>query len=145
MRCATGSHNDRLGAEDVEVPVSNVEAHGPGDPVWPRRIHQQMGHHDPVVNFSGGLARGLGDDRLVTLAVDHDLPFAFALVPPGFRVPHDGEAPLLEFVHRGIDMPRDIVAQVLPHQTHQIIARVADVVFRLVLVPLHAHVAVDRI
>ena len=29
-----------------------------------------------------GLARGLGDDRLVAFAMDHDLPFAFALVTP---------------------------------------------------------------
>ncbi len=42
-------------------------------------------------------------------------------------------------------MPSDIVTQILPHQTHEIIACVADMVFGSVLVPLHAHVAVDRI
>ena len=42
-------------------------------------------------------------------------------------------------------MAGDIVAQILPHQTHEVIACVADMVFGLVLVPLHAHVAVDRI
>ena len=42
-------------------------------------------------------------------------------------------------------MPSDIVTQILAHQTHEIIACVADMVFGSVLVPLHAHVAVDRI
>ncbi len=42
-------------------------------------------------------------------------------------------------------MPADIVAQILAHQTHEVVARVADMVFGLVLVPLHAHVAVDRV
>ena len=42
-------------------------------------------------------------------------------------------------------MASDIVAQILPHQTHEVIACVADMVFGLVLVPMHAHVAVDRI
>ena len=145
VRRAAGSYDDRLGTEHVEVPVSNVKADGASDPVGPRLVHQQVGHHDPVVDFGGGLARGLGDDRLVALAVDHNLPFAFALVPPGFRVPHDGKAPLLELVHCGVDMPSDIVTQILAHQTHEIIACVADMVFGSVLVPLHAHVAVDRI
>src|SRR6185312_13979757 len=34
---------------------------------------------------------------------------------------------------------------VLPHQPHEVIARVAHVVLGLVLVPVHAHVAVDGI
>ena len=42
-------------------------------------------------------------------------------------------------------MPGDVVAEVLAHQTHEVVARVADVVLGLVLVPLHAHVAVDGI
>ena len=74
-----------------------------------------------------------------------NLPLAFALVASGFRVPHDGEAPLLELVHRGVDVTRDVVAEVLAHQPHEIVARVAHVILGLVLVPLHAHVAVDRV
>ena len=42
-------------------------------------------------------------------------------------------------------MPGDVVAEVLAHQTHQVGACVADMVLGLVLVPLHAHVAVDGI
>ena len=145
VRRTTGSDDDRLGPEHVEIPGTDVKADSPGDSVGPRLVHQQVSHHDPVVDFGGGLARGLGDDRFVALAVDHDLPFAFALVPPGFRVPHDREAPLLELVHRGVDMPGDVVAQILPHQTHEIVAGVADMVFGLILVPLHTHVTVDGI
>ena len=42
-------------------------------------------------------------------------------------------------------MPSDIVAQILSHQSHEVVPRVADMVLGLVLVPLHAHVAIDRI
>ena len=42
-------------------------------------------------------------------------------------------------------MPGDVVAQVLAHQPHEVVAGVADMVLGLVLVPLHAHVAVDRV
>ena len=145
MRRTAGGDDDRLGAEDVEVPVPDVETHCAGDPVGPRRIHQQVGDHDPIVDFGRGLARCLGDDRLVALAVDHDLPFAFALIPPGLRVSHDRETPFLELVHGGIDMASDVVAQILAHQTHEVIARVADMIFGLIFVPVHAHVTIDGI
>ena len=115
VRRPPGADDDGLGVEDVEIPGTDVETDGAGDPVGFGLVHQQMGHHDPVVNFGGGLARGLGHHRLVAFAVDHDLPLALALVAPGFRVPHDGQAPLLELVHRGVHVPRDIVAQVFAH------------------------------
>ena len=145
VRRAAGGDDDGLRAEDVEFPAADVEPDRAGDAVGLGPVRQQVGHHDPVVDFGSGLARGLGDDRLVALAVDHDLPLALTLITPGFRVPHDGKAPLLELVHRGIDVARDVVAQVLPHQAHEIVPGIADVVLGLVLVPLHAHVAVDRI
>src|SRR5262245_36612207 len=145
MRRTAGGYDDGLRAEDVVVPVTDVETDGASDPVGFRVVHQQVGHHDPVVDFGGGLAGGLRDDRLVTFAVNHDLPFALALVPPGFRVPHHGETPLLELVNCGVHVAGDIVAQILPHQTHEVVPGVADMVLWLVLVPLHAHVAVDRV
>ena len=48
-------------------------------------------------------------------------------------------------MHRGIDVPGDVVAQVLAHQAHEVVAGVADMVLGLVLAPLHAHVAVDGV
>src|SRR2546427_2525915 len=120
-------------------------ADGAGDPVHLGRVHQQVSDHDPVVDLGRGLAGGLGDDRLVAFAVDHDLPLAFALVVSGFGVAHDRQAPFLELVHRGVHMPGDVVAQVLAHQAHEVVARIADMVLGLVLAPLHAHVAVDGV
>ena len=104
-----------------------------------------MGDHDSVIDFGGGLASSLGDDRLIAFAVNHDLPFAFAQVAPGFRVAHYGQTPLLELVHRRVDMPGDVVTQILAHQPHEVVARIADMIFGLVLVPLHTHIAVDGV
>ena len=42
-------------------------------------------------------------------------------------------------------MAGDVVAQIFAHETHEVVARVAHMVLGLVLVPLHAHVAVDRV
>ena len=145
MRRAAGTDDDRLRAEDVEVAGAHVEADGARDPVGLPFIHQQVGDDDPVVDPGGGLAGGLGDDRLVALAMDHDLPLAFALVSPGLGVAHDREAPFLELVNGGVDVPRDVVAEVLPHEPHEVVPRIADVVLGLVLSPLHAHVAVDGV
>jgi len=144
VRGAPGGDDHRLRPEDMAAAIPDVEADGAGDPVGTRPVQQQVGHHDPVVDLAGGLRRGLGDDRLVALAVDHDLPAAFPQVMAGLRILHDRQSPLLELVHRGIDMAGDVVDQVFAHQPHQVAARVAHVVLRLVLAPLHAHVAVDR-
>ncbi len=129
----------------MEVARAHVEPDCARHPLGILRVHQEVRHHDPVVDLGRGLARRLGDDRLVALAVDHDLPLAFALVAAGLRVLHDRQAPLLELVHRGVDVPRDVVAQVLAHQAHQVVARIAHMVLGLVLAPLHAHVAVDGV
>ena len=145
VRRAAGADDDGLRAEHVEVARPDIESDGAGDPVGLALVHQQVRDHDPVVDLGRGLARRFGDDRLVAFAVDHDLPLAFALVPPGLGVPHDRKAPFLELVHRGIDVPGDVVAQVFAHQAHQVVAGIADVVLGLVLAPLHAHVAVDRV
>ncbi len=145
VRCATSGHDNGLRAEDVEIPSADIETDGACDPIGVRLIPKQVCHHDPVVDFGGCLARGLGDNRLVAFAVNHDLPLAFAQIPPGFRVFHDGQAPLLELVHRRVDVAGNVVPQILPHQPHEIVPGVADMVLGLILVPLHAHVAIDCI
>ncbi len=145
VRCATGRDDHGFCAEHVEVAGAHVEADGARHAVFVALVREKVRNHDAVVDLGGGLARGLGYDRLVALAVDHDLPFAFTLITPRFRVAHDRQAPFLELVHRRVHVPRDVVAQVLTHEAHQVIAGVTYVVLWLVLVPLHAHVAVDRI
>ncbi len=42
-------------------------------------------------------------------------------------------------------MAGDVVTQILSHETHEIVARVAHVILGLVLIPLHTHVAVDGV
>ena len=144
VRTAAGADDDRLRAEHVELAGAHMETNGARDAVRLLAVHQQVRHHDPVVNLGDGLACGLGDDRLVALAVNHDLPLAFAQVAAGLRILDDRQAPLLEHVYRRVDVAGDVVDQVLAHQTHEVAARVAHEVLGLVLVPLHAHVAVDR-
>ena len=77
--------------------------------------------------------------------MNHDLPSPFTQIAPGFRVPHDGQAPLFELVHRGVDVTGHIEQQVFAHQPHQVDARVADMVLRIIFAPSGAHVAVDGV
>src|SRR5438874_2085343 len=116
VRCAAGRHDHRLGAENIEVAGANVETDCAGDPIGPLFIHQQVSDHDPVVDFAGGFARGFGDDWLVAFAVDHDLPFAFALISSGLGVAHDRQTPFLKLMHRGVDVARNVVAQILANE-----------------------------
>ena len=135
----------RLRLEDVVVARAHVEADGPCDAVFPGIVHQQVRHADPVVDLVSGLLGSLGHDRLIGLAVDHDLPAAFAKVVTRLRVLHDRQAPFLELVHRRIHVTRHVEEQILAHHPHQVDAGVADVIFRVVLAPARAHVAVDRV
>src|SRR5581483_6837288 len=84
----------------------------------------------------------LGHDRLVGLAVDHDLPAALTLVVP-VLVLEDREPPLLEHVDGGVDVAGQVVDEVLPGEAHEVLPHVADEFLRRVLAPLHAHVHVD--
>ena len=78
MRAAAGTDDHGLCAEHIEVTITHMKTDRAGDPVGYLRIHQQMRDHDPVVHLGRGFPRGFRDDRLVALAVNHDLPLAFA-------------------------------------------------------------------
>ena len=97
---------------------------------------------DQVLLADGG-ASPLGHDRLVGLAVDHDLPAPFTDVPALRRLP-DRKTPLLEQVNRGVHVARHVVDEVLAHDPHQVRANILDEIFRGVLTPAHAQVGVDR-
>ena len=134
-----------LGLEDVVVACADVEADGTGNPVLLAVIHQQVGDADAVEDLVRRFLGGLGHDGLVGLAVNHDLPSPFTQIAPGFRVLHDGQAPLFELVHRGVDVTGHVEQQVFPHQPHQVDASVADMVLRIIFAPAGAHVAVDGV
>ena len=51
VRRTTRGYDDGLGTEHVEIPCTNVETDGPSDPVELRLVHQQVGHHDAVVDL----------------------------------------------------------------------------------------------
>src|SRR6185436_6515542 len=78
-----------LGLEDVIVAGADVEADGAGHPVLPAVVHQQVSDADAIEDLVRRFLCGLGDDGLVRLAVDHDLPSPFTQIAPGLRVLHD--------------------------------------------------------
>ncbi len=77
--------------------------------------------------------------------MNHDLPSPFTQIAPGVRVLHDGQAPLFELVHGGVNVAGHVEQQVFAHQPHQVDASVADMVLRIVFAPPGAHVAVDGV
>ncbi len=145
VRCAAGGDDHGLRLEDVVVAGTDVEADGTGHAVFLRLVHQQVRHTDAVEHLVGGFLRGFGDDGFVGLPMNHDLPAAFALVGTGLGVAHERQTPFLELVHGRVDVARHVEQQVLAHHAHEVDARIADMVFRIVLAEAGAHVAVDRI
>ncbi len=77
--------------------------------------------------------------------MDHDLPLTLALIATGFRISHEGQAPLLKLVDGRVNVPCHVVRKVFANHSHEVITGVAHMILRLVLIPLHAHVAVDRV
>jgi hypothetical protein len=108
-----GHRDDGLGLEDVDLVVAHAEADRAGDAVVVVAVLQDVRDEHPLVDVllaDGQLGR-LGHDRLVGLAVDHDLPLAVALV---LAVLHEErQPPLLEHVHGGVDVAPDVVGEVL--------------------------------
>src|SRR5262249_11515008 len=74
--------------------------------------------------------------------MNHDLPSPLSQIAPSLRVAHNGQAPLFELMHRGVDVTGHIEKQVFTHQPHQIDTRVADMVLRIIFAPSGAHVAI---
>ena len=145
MRCTARCNNDSFRTEDEEITCTNIEADGARDTVFLLLVHQQVRHHDPVVNLGRRLACRLRDDGLIALAVDHDLPLSFALVTTSFRIAHHWQTPLVKLMYGGIDVPSDVVAEVFTYETHKVVPGVAHVILGLILVPLHAHVGIDGV
>ena len=80
---AAAAADDGLGLEDDDLVVPHREADHAGDAGGVVGVEEGVGHEDPLVEVAvadGRLGR-FGHDRLVGLAVDHDLPAALTLVP----------------------------------------------------------------
>jgi hypothetical protein len=141
-RAAHGG-DDGLGLEDVELLLADAEADRAGDPV---AVHERGDDEDALEDLAlagrEGVLRGLGDDDLVGLAVDHQLPATLVDVAAVGVLP-DRQAPLLEQVDGAVDVTRDAGHEILAADTHQVVADVVHVVLHRVLAVLEAHVLVD--
>jgi len=135
---------------DVELVLAHREAHGGRDPAGvvlvEHQAHDEYAFLDPL--HAERLLRGFGDDPLVRLAVDHDLPTARAhrlaalnerLVLVALLLP-DRQAPRLEVVHGIVHVTADVVHEVLTRDAHEVVPHVAHVVRGIVF----ADVGVDR-
>ena len=109
MRRAAGSDDNRFCLEDVKIARADVKACGAGNAFPIALVHQQVGHHDTIVDFGSSFAGGFRYNRLVALAVDHNLPLAFAQIAARLRVSHHWQAPFLELVHGRIDMSSNVI------------------------------------
>src|SRR5512139_534712 len=159
VHAATGSQQDRLGLVDVDLVVASREADGPGDAVGVVLVVDQLDDEDALLDavHAERLLGGFGNDPLVGLAVDHDLPFAgthrlaavlqrgqalravVALaVLVGFP---DRQAPFLEQVHGVVDVAAEVVGEVVAGDAHQVVGDHAGVVGGILL---GADVGVDR-
>jgi hypothetical protein len=157
-RAAAGDHAG-LALEDVDLVLAHREADRARDLVGLVLVQEQLDDEDALedVGVPDGFLGGLGDDPLVGLAVDHDLPLAGAdRLRPGLQGPHllaldavqglaglvllpDRQPPLLEQPHRVVDVAAEVEDQVFADDAHQVVADHADIVVRAVL----ADVGVD--
>src|SRR5229473_1250852 len=81
--------------------------------------------------------------EIIAFALDHYLPAPFTFVA-AVGLLEERQPPVLEHVHGRIDVARDVIDEIFATEPHQVLAHVADEVLRLILAPLHPHVAVDR-
>ena len=143
-RATCGTHN-RLRFEDVIVAGADVKANSASDAVLFFLVHEQVRNADTVEDLIRRLFRSLCHDWLVGLAVDHDLPAAFAKVLSRVRVFHDRQTPVFKLVNRAVDVAGHIEQQILADHAHQIDPCITDVIFGVILAPARTHVTVDRV
>ncbi len=160
---AAGGQQHGLGLVDVDAVLAHREAHRAGDARGVVLVVDELDDEDALLDAvqAQRLLGRLGDDPLVRLAVDHDLPLARAhrlaavlqrrqvfLECLGAVVAHavgvglpDRQAPFLEQVHRFVDVAPEVVGQVVARDAHQVVGDHARVVGRVLL---GADVGVDR-
>ena len=142
-------HQAALEPVDMELVVPHAEPGRPRDPARVVLVGNETDDEAALQDVlqAERLLRALGDDPFVGLAVDHDLPPARAYRLAAFRqglalvagLLPDRKPPLLEIVDRVVDVPADVVDQVLAGDAHEILPNIAHVIGRIVV----AHVGVD--
>ena len=143
MHRAAHAGDNRFGLEHVELVLPCAEADSADTLVAVHeRIHDEHSLNDLAASGRDRVLRCLGDDDLVGLAVDHELPPAFMDVLACLVFP-DLESPLLEEVDCGIHVTGNVVHQVFPGDTHEVAADIADVILRRVLAVFDAYILVN--
>ncbi len=154
---AAAAGSQHLGLEDEDFVLTDAEADGSGDPVLDGVVEEVLHNKHTLVDVvhPEGVLGSFGNDDLVGLTVDHDLPLTrvtggaavFQLrealgtvvgVALVVLLP-DRKAPLLEHLHAVVNVAAEVVGKVLTGDAHKVGADVLDVVSGIVL----THVGVD--
>jgi hypothetical protein len=144
---AAGDHSG-FAFDDVDFVLAQGETDGTGDLVLDVGVQQKL--HDEAtlkdVVLADGFLGGFGNDSLVGLAVDHDLPltgadrlgtalqrshllaFLAVQVLSVFGLLPYGKSPFLEQMDGIIDVAAQVEDQVFPDDSHQVVADHADVI-----------------
>ena len=149
-RTAAGNQGG-LALVDEDFVLAGGETNRTGDGVLFVLVEQHLDdeHTFMHVSLTQGLLGGLGNDALVGLTIDHDLPFtgtyrhaAFTQalgrlgavqVAAVFGTFPYRQSPLLEQLDRLVNVTAKVVDQVFANNTHQVVAYHLDVVFDGVL------------
>jgi hypothetical protein len=132
-----------LGFEHIEFFLTGAESDGAHDlVVFYQRFANEDALEDLSACFGKGILRGFGDEDLVGLAVDHELPPALMNVL-ALGVGPDLEAPFLEQVDGGVHVTGNIEDQVFTGDPHEVLTDILDVIFDRVLAVSYADVLVD--
>ena len=145
VRCTTSRDDNGFRLEHVIVAGTHVKTDGTCNAIFFRIIHQQMGYANAIKHLIGRFLCCIGDNRLVRLTVNHNLPATFALVVAGLGVLHQRQAPLFELVNSGVNVARHVEQQIFTHHAHEVDSSVAHVIFRVILAEACTHVTVDRV
>ena len=143
MDRATHGGQRGLGFEHVHLVLSDTEPDGAHALVT---VYEGVGDEDALEVLPIGLRQSvlgsLGNDDLVRLAVDHQLPTTLVDVSALLILP-DGQAPLLEQVNRRVHVASDAGHEVLAGDAHEVVPDVVTVILQGIVAAVQVHVLVD--
>ena len=149
-RAAAGDQGS-LALVDMHLVLAGGETDGTGDGVLFVLVKQHLDDEHALmhVGLAQGLLGGLGNDALVGLTVDHDLPLTGTNRHTAFTqglgrlgtvqvaavvgtLP-DRQTPLLEQLDRLVNVTTEVINEVFANNAHQVVADHLDIVFDGVL------------